>query len=68
MIINMMKKQIVSTSHPNVWSLMVIHVMGLDESLHHKNRGANAYLMESRSNSNQELFLDLSKNSVLRKT
>ena len=58
MIINMMKKQIVSTSRPNVWPLMMIFARRLDESLHHKNQGTSTYLRESRSNSNQELFLD----------
>ena len=46
MIINMMKKQIVSTSRPNVWPLMMIYARRLDESLRHKNQGAIAYLME----------------------
>ena len=58
MIINMMKMQIVSTSYPSIQPLMVIYARGLDESLHHKNRGARANLMKLRSNSNQEPFLD----------
>ena len=58
MIINMMKMQIVFASHPNFWPLMVIHARRLDESLHHKNRVASTYLIELRSNFNQEFFLN----------